>query len=100
MRYRSNKTGTSPVVPSWVPAALRDDLEAIAAQRVMAVDALVQEILHWGLAEERLQKEAFSHIAPGVSQLTPKARRQLLQNAMRYGPEDPDAALLHAIVQA
>src|SRR5437879_4707862 len=100
MRYRSNKVGASYAVPSWLPEALGDDLQTLAAQRGTALDALVQEILQWGLADERTQEDAFSHIVPAFSDLTAADRRRLIQNAMRYGPDDPDAALLCAIVRA
>src|SRR5262245_13653152 len=99
MPYRSNKTGASYAVPSWLPAALGDDLQTLAAPRAMTVGAVVQEILHLGLAKERLQEQRFGHIAPASSQLTPLARQLSIQHAMRFGPDEPIAALLCAIVR-
>src|SRR5262245_57857897 len=100
MRSRHNKRGASYAVLSWLPEALDGDLETLAAQRGITVFALVEEILRWGLAEERLQEEAFSHIAPAVSQLAPVDRRRLFAYVMRFDADDWEGVLLCAIVQA
>src|SRR5690242_2133994 len=99
MRYRSNKIGASYTVPSWLPEALGGALAALAAQRGMAVGALVQEILHWGLAKERLQEESFSYFASAFADLKAADRRGLPKRALRFGPDVSIAAQLCAIVQ-
>ena len=92
---------TTPKVKSFsLPMSVRDHLNAAAARRGISADALVHQILIWGLADTPTYElgSLLNECRAGY-RLTPALRRQWVDAVHRHGGLKKQSALFVAIVQ-
>jgi len=89
------------VTSFWLPTTVRDHLNTTAARCGMSADALVDQILTWGLDETQTYElgTPLKECRAGY-RLAPALRKRLVKAAVRHGSVKKQSALFVAIVQA